>query len=431
MKRRDFIRKASAAAIGSTVIPTIIPSSALGLNGKTPPSDRIVMAAVGIGGMGKGNMGELLKAGAQFVAVCDLDEERRKQGKYALWKYYDNKDANEYKDYRTLLRKEEIDAVMIAVPDHWHAILYKEFASRGIHIYGEKPLVRKINEGKEIVKVVEDSNIVWQTGSWQRSHDRFIRACNLIANNTIGKIQKIEVGLPDLDKTVGMPAVQSPPETIDYDFWLGPAPYKEYRGILHWDWRWIQSYSAGQLSDWGAHHIDIALMAMKMDRSGPVEIKGTGKFNKGDLFDVAYEFNIDYKLPDGTPMKVCNSALQPHGMGVSWYGENNQWIHVDRSKMTASNPALLETAIAESDQVYKNKGEHRANFLDAIKKNDPTWVTAPIQSAHKANTASLLGEIAIMTGETLKWDPKQDVFTNASAKAKEMLSRPYRSPWKL
>ena len=428
MKRRDFIRRSSAAAAGAIIVPSIIPGSALGKNGMLPPSDRIVMAAIGMGGMGKGNMNALLKTGdTQFVAVCDLDEERRSSAQGALHKYYDNKDAKAYEDYEKMLRKHDVDAVTIAVPDHWHALLYVDCAKRGLHIYGEKPLVRSLEEGKKVVKAVKDSGIVWQTGSWQRSVKQFGQACELVANGALGEIERIEVGLPDLDRKVGMPPVEKPPKTIDYNWWVGPAPYSDYRGTLHFHWRWIQKYSAGQLTDWGAHHIDIALWSMGLDRTGPSEIKGTGKFNVGDYYDVPYEFEIDYVLKGGLPMKVMNRSLAPEGQGVTWYNAKGEWIHVDRKKLVASDEKLLSFETPANGKKFIQPVEHRKNFTNCVRSGE--LPVAHIEAAHRANSCSLLGEIAILTGETIKWDDNSELLVGASGKAKALTDRNYRKPY--
>lgn len=429
MKRRDFLKKTVTASAAGIVIPTIIPSSALGMNGATPPSDRLVMAAIGLGGMGKANMTALLKTGkTQFIGVCDLDKTRRNEGRNALNKFYGNTDCLGFEDYIEMLDKLKLDAVTIAVPDQWHAMLYTHFANKGLHIYGEKPLTRSIYEGQKVVAAVKKNGIVWQTGSWQRSTAQFHRAVDLIRNGAIGNVQRIEVGLPNQDKKIGMPDVQTPPDTIDYNQWVGPSKFNEYRGILHWDWRWIQNYSGGQITDWGAHHIDIALWAMNMDRSGPEEIEGKAWFNKGDLFDVAHSFDVDYKLPGNIPMKVCNASRLEHGMGTVWYGDEG-WLHVSRQGIYASDQKILDMVIPKDKSVMQNNDEHHMNFVKSVfSKKEPV---AHIEAAHRANSCSLLGEIAFMTGEKLKWDPANEHFIGASEKAQSMLKRVYRKPFML
>lgn len=431
MKRRQFLRSSTLATASGIIIPTIIPASALGNNGFTAPSDRILMASIGVGSMGKGNMNSFVKnKDVQIVAVCDLDKKRRESAKNALHKYYDSNDCEAYENYLELLDKEDVDTASIAVPDHWHALLYTEFAKRKIDIYGEKPLVRKIYEGKKVVKAVKDNGIVWQTGSWQRSTENFRRAAEIVANGGIGNITHVDVGLPNMDnkKIIGMPPIQDPPEGIDYDSWLGPVADRPYRGILHWDWRWILDFSGGQLTDWCGHHIDIALWGLKMDHSGPVEISGEGVYKKNNLFDVPFEFDINMKLSNGIPMRVANAAKLKTGMGVCWYGDEG-WVHVSRRGFETSSPSIKTFQVpADGTPFFKSPGHHR-NFLDCVKSRE--MPIAGVDVANRAITAGLLGEIAMMTGEKIQWDPQKEELINGSTKAESLMRRVYRTPYKL
>lgn len=430
MKRRDFLKKSSVAG-AAIAIPTLVPSNVLGLNGATPPSDKLVMAAIGLGGMGKGNMNALMKTGkTHFIATCDLEEGRREGAKNALRNYYQDKEAKAYESVDKLLRKHKnLDAVTIAVPDHWHALLYTQCANAGLHIYGEKPLTRTVWEGQEVVKAVKRNNITWQTGSWQRSTKHFHKAASIIRDGVLGQLERVEVGLPDFNKSIGMPDIVKPPSTIDYDEWVGPAEFTKHRGIIHWDWRWIQKYSAGQLSDWGAHHIDIALWSLGLDHTGPKEIKGKATFNSGDLFDVAHTFDIDYVLDNDLPMRVANKSQTEKGQGVYWVGEKG-WIFVNRKELIASDPSLLNHVVKGEGLKLKNTGgDHRLDFVDCVHSGE--LPVAHIEVAHRANSFSLLGEIAIMTGEKLKWDYRKEKFIGASAKATAMLKRDYRKPYKI
>lgn len=426
MKRRAFLKK-SALAAGAIAVPVIIPASALGKNGFVAANDRITMAVIGAGSQGKSNMNAFVKnKDLQIIAVCDLDEKHRNQAQNALWNYYENKDCKVYTDFLKLLDKEKFDTASIAVPDHWHMLIYKTVAEKKIDIYGEKPLVRKIEEGKKVVKTVNENNIVWQTGSWQRSRPSFRKACELVANGVIGKIQNVEVGLPDFSSDMGMPEIQKPPKEIDYDFWVGPAPFMPYRGVLHWDWRWILNYSGGQLTDWCGHHIDIALWGLGLDNTGPTEIKGEATFKEGSLYDIPFTFDISMKFANGLPMRVANSSKLPYGMGVTWYGEDG-WIHVSRSNFTASNNEILNTEIPEDGIHFYKSEDHQRNFLDCVISREQT--VAPVGPANRAITAGLLGEIAILTGETIKWDPVKEELINPTDKAKSLLKREYRKPW--
>ena len=424
--RREFLRKSVATGIGLSVIPHIIPASALGRGGFVAPSDRIVMGVIGAGSQGMGDARWFMENNdVQFVAACDVDSTHRAKAKLSFDTHNRSTDARTYLDFRELLEKEKLDAVIIALPDHWHSIISTAVAEKEIDIYGEKPLARSIKEGRAIVDAVAKNNIIWQTGSWQRSRDHFHHACELIINEKIGKIHHVEVGLPDGTSNIGTPPVMPIPEELDWDFWLGPAPAKPYRGVSHWDWRWILDYSGGQMTDWAGHHIDIAHWGLGLDRTGPIEIEGKGVYPLEGLYDVPVEYDFTCKYESGLTIRVANRSRLPQDMGATWYGEDG-WINADRGGLTAKNPAILEEVIGDGDiRLYKSP-DHVRNFLDCVKSREET--ITPAEVAHRSISVGLLGEIAMQTGEKLIWDPENEVFKN-SQNANRLLSRPFREPW--
>lgn len=428
--RRAFLRNSLSAVAGTIILPHIIPSSALGMNGVVPPSDRIVMGSIGVGSQGTSNMKNFLKfKQVQYVSMCDVDSGHLAKASDIVNQYYKNTDCRTYKDYREFLEKEKIDAVCISVPDHWHSIAYVSAANKKIDIYGEKPLARSIGEGQKIVKAVQKNKIVWQTGSWQRSLANFRNGAELVFNGRLGKIDHVEVGLPNAPKLIGMPPVQPVPAELDWDFWLGSAPKAEYRGICHWNWRWILDYSGGQLTDWAGHHIDIAHWGLGFDRTGPVEIAGTGIYPAAtELYNVPLEFDFNCKYKNGVVIRVANAARLPMGMGVTWYGENG-WIHVDRGdKLTASKPELLSEALPANKKALYESNDHFGNFLECIKSRKET--ITPAEVAHRSISVGLLGEIAMTTKQTIKWDPVKEQIIN-NPEASKLLMRNFRSPWKI
>ena len=426
--RRRFLRKAATAVFGVTVLPSIIPASALGKDGHVPPSDRIVMGAIGVGSMGTGNMiNSLKKNEVRYVAVCDVDLKRSEKARLLVNQTYKNSDCREYSDFREFLENEELDAVCIGLPDHWHAIISIAVANKGIDIYGEKPLARSIKECRAIVDAVEKNKIIWQTGSWQRSVAHFHYACELIRNGKLGEITYVEVGLPDGRESIGTPPVMPVPDGLDWDFWLGPAPARSYRGVCHWDWRWILDYSGGQLTDWAGHHVDIAHWGLGLDRSGPVEIEGKGVYPLEGIFNVPVEYDFTCKYENGLTMRVANRSRLPQGMGATWYGEKG-WLNVDRSGLTAEYPEILNEKIGDGDiKLYKSI-DHWQNFLDCVKSRKET--ITPAEIAHRSISVGLLGEIAMLTGQKLFWDLEKEMFTNSDY-ANRLLSWPYKKPWDL
>jgi predicted dehydrogenase len=428
--RRTFVKRSATAVAGAVVLPQIIPSSVFGLGGKLPPSDRIIIGAIGTGSQGSSNMRDFLrlKDQVQFVAVCDVDSLHLERAAEMVNKANNNSDCRTYSDYREFLEKEKLDAVSIALPDHWHGIIYSEAANKKMHIYGEKPICRTIEDGKFIVKTVKNNNIIWQTGSWQRSQSNFHRGAELVINGRIGKINYIEVGLPDGNKGIGTPPIQDVPPELDWDMWLGPALKVPYRGVSHWDWRWILDYSGGQLTDWAGHHIDIANWGAGLEHTGPVEISGEGVYPVEGIYDVPVEYDFRCKYANGIEMRVANASRLINGMGTTWYGELG-WIYTNRgNRLIASDREILQEVIGENEiHLYKSEN-HWQNFIDCIRSGNQT--IAPIDVAYRAISVGLLGEIAMTTGETIKWDPeKEEIIGNP--RAARLLSRPYRKPWTL
>jgi predicted dehydrogenase len=428
--RRDFVKRSVAVGAGVFIFPSIVPSSALGMGGRTAPSDRVVIGAIGTGSQGMSNMNDFLelKDAVQFVAVCDVDSSRLAKAKERVDAANKNSDCRTYGDFREFLAKEKLDAVSLALPDHWHGIIYTEVVNSKLNVYGEKPICRTIKDGQTIVAAVKKNHIIWQTGSWQRSLPNFRCGAELAINGRAGKIKYIEVGLPDGGKGIGTPPVKDVPPELNWEMWLGPAPKVPYRGVSHWDWRWILDYSGGQLTDWAGHHIDIANWGSGHEHTGPVEISGTGIYPSEGIFNAPVEYDFLCKYADGIEMRVANASRLKLGMGTTWYGDKG-WIHTDRgNKLSASDPKILEEVIGENEiHLYKSEN-HWQNFVDCVRSGEQA--IAPIEVAYRAISVALLGEIAMTTGQTIHWDPEKEEITS-NPRASRLLSRPYRQPWTL
>ena len=428
--RRDFIRRSATAIAGVVVLPEIIPSSALGMGGSVPPSDRIVMGCIGTGSQGMSNMHDFLRLGdaVHFVAVCDVDADRLANAKATVDKANKDSGCRSYGDFREFLEKETLDAVSLALPDHWHGIVYTAVANKGLNVYGEKPICRTIHDGQAIVNSVRKNNIIWQTGSWQRSQENFHRGAELVINGRVGKVSYIEVGLPNGGRSIGTPPVQEVPANLNWDMWLGPALKVPYRGVCHWDWRWILDYSGGQLTDWAGHHIDIANWGAGLEHTGPSEITGKGVYPFDGIFNTPVEYDIHCRYANGIEMRIANASRLPLGMGTTWHGDIG-WIHVARGGViTASDPDILKETIGENETHLYKSDDHWKNFIDCVHSGKQT--IAPVDVAYRAISVALLGEIAMTTGQTITWDPeKEEILDNTDAS--RLLGRPYRKPWEL
>ncbi len=424
--RRRFLKNATGITAGAIAFPYIVSSSALGNAGNIAASNRIVMGCIGMGGMGTGDMrGFLSKKEVQVVAVCDVDKSQRDKAKRNVDEKYKNDDCKTYLDFREVIARDDIDSLLLAMPDHWHSIPAVMGARAGKDIHAQKPLARTIAEGRAICDAVRRYGIIWQTGSQQRSERDFHRACELVRNGRIGKVTRVEVGLPTGGGSDNKP-IQPIPEGVDWDFWLGPAPWVPYRGIMHGNWRWMMDYSGGQLTDWAGHHIDIAHWGLDLERTGPVEIEGAGVYPNDGIYDVPMEYKFTCKYANGVVMTVANNKQIPQG--TKWYGESGKWIYVKRGKLEANPASVLKEVIGPDEiKLYRSR-DHRQNFLNCIKSRKET--IAPAEIGHRSISIALLGEIAMLTKRKLRWDPDKERFLN-DEQANRMLSRPMRSPWHL
>ena len=421
LTRRHFLKGAASITTG-LALPTIVPATVFGARA---PSNRIVMGAIGVGSQGTGDMrGFLSKSGVQMVAVCDVDQGHRDRAKGLVDEKYGNSACRSYLDFRELIGRGDLDAVQLALPDHWHALPAIAAAKAGLDIHGQKPLARSIREGRAMCDAVQRYGRVWQTGSQQRSDRKFRRACELVRNGRIGKIFKIEVGLPTGGGT-DVKAVTRVPEGLDWDLWLGPAPRVPYRGVSHWDWRWIMDYSGGQLTDWAGHHIDIAHWGMGWDRTGPVDIEGQGNYPTDGIYNVPTEYKFHCTYAQGVVMTVANNRQVTQG--AKWYGERG-WIHVNRGGLTASSEKILREEIGPNETRLYESQDHKQNFLDCVKSRELT--ICPAEVGLRSISVALLGEIAMLTGRKIKWDPDREETSN-DPEASAPLGRSYREPWTL
>lgn len=398
IKQAKIFKTNRKAVMGISLFPTIVNSSVLGKEA-TAPGDKIIVVLVGCGGMGRGNLHAFLKfEDVQAIAVCDVDENQATAAKKMVDEKIGNNDCRMYKDFREMLEKETIDTAILALPDHWYALISVAFANKGIDIYGEKPLARSIAEGRAIVEAAHRNNIIWQMGSWQRSVANFRQAAELVRNGRIGNVDYDEVGLPDGGIYIGNPPEMQIPKTVDWDMWLGPAPKVPFRGVLHDHWRWISDYSGGQLTDWAGHHIDIAHWGLGLDYSGPIFIKGQGRANNDGIYNVFAEYDFLCNHADGLQMRVANQSKLKHGMGTLWKGTNG-WIHVTRGDISASDENILKEKLGSVEISLYKSNHHQRNFIDCVISREKT--ITPIEVGHRSISVGLLGEIAMITGQEL------------------------------
>ena len=435
--RRKFLRSSASLAGAALLGPTVVPASVFGADA---PSERITVGAIGVGRMGNGDLGEALGLKqVQVVAVCDVDSNRLTAAKERVEKHYASRNqAGGYKgcaaygDFRELIARDDIDAVQIATPDHWHAIPAIEAAKTGKNIFMQKPMSLTIHEGRVVSNTVRRYGRIFQIGSQQRSDSRFRQACELVRNGRIGELKTVKVGFgtdPGTTPTPPMPV----PDALNYDLWLGPAPWAPYtenrvhpqKGYDRPGWLRIADYGAGMITGWGSHHNDIAQWGMGTEYTGPVEIEAEAQFPKDGLWDVHGEFSITYKYANGVVVNCGDEGRNKQGI---LFEGTKGWVYVTRGAIDANPKSLLTSAIKPNEiHLYESTG-HKDNFYECVKSRKET--IAPAEIAHRSCTVCLLGDIAMQFGRKLKWDPQLERFVN-DADADKSLSKPMRSPWRL
>lgn len=427
LSRRSFLHKSAITAFSAAIAPQILPSSVLGKGGAASPNNRITVGFIGTGDHGVNwNLGPYLRhPEAQVVAACDVDGNRLFRAQETINDRYKNEDCFVTKDFREILARKDIDAVMISTPDHWHTIISIMAIQAGKDVQCEKPTLT-IDEGKLLIQAVRKHKKVFQTSTEDRAVPEYHRMAELVRNGRIGKLQRIEVILPKQPQTAGDPTPQPVPKELDYEMWLGSAPFAPYtRDRVHWNFRWIWDYSGGIICDWGTHLFDTAQWANDTERSGPVEIEGSGTHWTGGLYDTVKDYDVIYRYANGVVMTCRPGEPSLKFIGTEGWVGNTGW----RGPVQASSPEILNSKIGDNElRLYTNpKGEHD-DFLQCVRsRKDPYF---PVDIGHRVSTVCHLANIAIKLGRKLKWNPETEQFVG-DTEANQMLDRPRRDPWQL
>ena len=427
--RRSFLKHAAGAAAAAAV-PAFIPSSVLGRQA-VPPNNRINLAVIGVGKQGGGHVwGFLHKEEVQVVAVCDVDARKLEKARQDAERFYAEKTGvpsfggvGATRDFREVLERKDVDAVLIATPDHWHVPMSMLAARSGKDIYCEKPLSLTIAEARDLIPEIRRTGRVFQTGSQQRSNDKFRLACELVRNGCIGDVTHVRIsirtGFANHPVFCDLPAFPTPPE-LDWDLWLGPAPVRPYHpGIAppfmsdEWGgWRNYTDYSGGGMADWGAHHFDIAQWGLGMDGSGPVEIlPPNGK-------DVPL---LTYRYANGVPMTVDFDSNFIRFTGTR--GE----IEVNRQHLKTRPDSLTRIKFGQDAVRLYPSDDHQSDWLACVRNRRRP--ICDVENGSSSVTVCHLGNIAVRLRRPVKWDPDAGIFPD-DPEANRLLSRPMRSPWR-
>jgi len=432
LTRRSFL-ETTAAAAAFAGFPSIVPASALGADGRVAPSNRITIGCVGVGGQGSSNMRAFLaQPGACVAAVCDVDAGRRAAAKQQVDEHYGNTGCAEYADFREVIARDDIDAISIGTPDHWHSVITVAAARAGKDIYCEKPVSLTVADGRAMCDVVKQYGRVLQTGTWRRSREGCRRACELVRNGYIGELQTIHIGVPKGfairggDYGANTPP-QPIPEGFDYDMWLGPAPWAPYTpGRCHFNFRWILDYSEGYISDWGAHYYDIGQWGNGTDHTGPVEIESTGKFPEDGIYDAPIEHRIVFTYANG--VKMISTATEDSSQWGMRFEGSEGWLYVESDTIKAYPEKVAEAAAGPNEIRLYASDNHHGNFLHCVQTRGET--AASIEIGHRSASVCHVGTIALLLGRGLRWNPDIERF-DGDEEADRLLSRSMRAPWRV
>ena len=416
LSRRSFLQQTPAAA-ALLALPAATYRAALSAD--APPSDTVRLAHVGVGLQGMANLKALAgQKRTSIVAVCDVDKDHLAKCVAEVEKLK-RPAPDAAADYRTLLDRKDIDAVVVVTPDHWHALQTIHACKAGKDVYCEKPLSLTIAEGRRMVQAARDNKRVVQTGSHQRSDDKFRTACELVRSGAVGKVHTVKVGLPKVNFSGPAVPDSAPPAELDYDRWVGPAPLKPYNAKhVHYLFRFFWDYSGGQQTNFGAHHLDIAQWGLGADDTGPVSAEAQARFHKDHWFEVPEWTKITYKYADGVTM-LCG---QDYPAGTEFIGDKGS-ILVVRGKLTATPDGLLKHPVTVK---LEKSGSHHANWLDCIRtRKNPV---ADVEIGHRSATVCHLGNLAVRSGKKGTWDPAKEQVVGDAEVAK-MVDKAYRSPW--
>lgn len=442
LSRRSFLKVTAGATAAS---PFLLTPSGAANNPIPPPSERVTLGHIGVGGRGSEvQKGFQSLPAVQCVAACDPFQSRVNDRCEAINRFYAEQHSSAnyqgcagYRDFRDLLAREDIDGVVVATPDHWHVPIAIEAVKAGKDVYVEKPLGVSFEQDCALRDVVKRYGAVFQYGTQQRSGRNFRFACELVRNGLIGKLHTIHVWCVSGDQGGSMQPVPVP-EGFDYDLWLGPAPYAPYTTdrCTPQGGYWNYDTSLGYIAGWGVHPLDIAQWGKGADQTGPVEFEGTGDIPTDGLYSTITSWETTFRYGDGVEVRYVSANRVrpliegyrgPHDHGTTFIGDKG-WVSVDRSHLLADPPSLLETALGE-DAIHLYESEnHCQNFIDSIRSRQET--VSPIESAVRVDTISQLLNISIRLGRKIHWDPGAEKIIG-DPDAERMLSRPMRCPWTL
>jgi predicted dehydrogenase len=455
--RRHFLKHTTTLAAAAAALPSIVPASVLGRSGNVAPSNRVTVGCIGVGPQGRGDMsGFLTQKDARVVAVCDVKTDQLELARQDVNRAYQNGDCATYGDFRELVARKDIDACLIATPDHWHVLTALAAVRSGKDVYVEKPLGLSLGEDWALRKECQRHKRIFQFGTQQRSSRMFRLACELVRNGRIGKLKHINVWAPG-SAPGGSTEVTPPPAGLNYDMWLGPAPFKPHtRDLCSADgikktWWFITDYAMGFIAGWGIHPMDIAVWGLGDLLTGPIEVEGRGTYYSEGACNTATIWNVNMKFGSGVTLRfigVPNGGNQDKPTNDPWpqqdewkqryrriwthgtaFEGTDGWVHVDRGGINLQPENLIE----ENEDNFKvrlvRSSHHVRNFLDSIKSREES--ICPIDESVRSDALCHISEIAMRLNRKVVWDPKKERFLEDDEANLRLRARRMREPWKL
>lgn len=435
MNRRDFTKLSALGALGATssgfasALAATTPAAA-----KRSANDRIELALIGAKNQGgRVHLPTLVSSeDCQVVAICDVDSNVQTEAiEKASDQYAEHYGTTKYKgiegigDFRDVVARDDIDAVVIATPDHWHVPIAKAAILAGKDVYVEKPLSLHIEEGRELVELTKSHDKIVQVGSQQRSDERFVIASEIVRNGLIGEVRHVEVAINTRSGNAETWEPEPVPLELDYNMWLGPAPWCEYHSErVHYNFRFVPEISGGEIANWGAHFLDTAQSGLGTDNTGPVMVRGMGERNPfGSRHTSFFDIDVDFEYASGITMH-----LKTGKNGVTFYGTEGQ-LYVNRGELYTTPKELIRRHSKDLPVSMRyTKGGHLQNWFDCVRSRNTENLHAGVEIGHRSATLCHLSNIAIELKRPLKWDPARESFVQ-DAHANALRNRPSRVDW--
>lgn len=429
LTRRVFVKSMVAAGAA----PWIVPAGVLGASGQTPPSGKLTLGVIGVGAQGQNDMRDFLTHdGVRVTAICDVNRRNIQNARKCIAAVYGNPDVKVTSDFRELNADRSIDAVLMALPVHWHSIAAMDAVLHGKHIYHEKPMGMSFDEARRVREAVRKRRVVFQFGTQQRSDLKFRWACELALNGRLGKLREILVAVPGGKRGPAFEE-QPVPDYVNWDRWVGPAPMTPFHEakLRRDNHENITNFSLGMISCWGIHHLDIAQWGNGTDDTGPSTIEGEGEFPNGGGCDAILRWKVRFGYAHATPVTFVSEGTAGFHHGIRFIGDT-AWIHVKRGLIEASDDRVLRDPQNKYDTMpikLPVSNRHTYDFVDAVKHG--TRAICDIETAVRSDTLCQLALIAVKQGRKLQWDPKAEQLLGDDAARAMLHQRPFRGEWKL